>query len=77
MTGNFTNWDGDLTAVGPIYPFVGSEMLMVLILLVVWIGWHIVQLRMENRQMDDEARALRQGDALDLVLQAEHTIERM
>ena len=77
MTGNFTNWDGDLTAVGPIYPFVGSEMLMVIILLVVWIGWHIVQLRMENRQMDDEARALRQGDALDLVLQAEHTIERM
>ena len=77
MTGNFTNWDGDLTAIGPIYPFVGAEMLMVIILLVVWIGWHIVQIRMENRQMNDEARALRQGDALDRTLQSEHTIERM
>ena len=77
MTGNFTNWDGDLTAVGPIYPFVGSEMLMVIILLVVWIGWHIVQLRMENRTMENEARALRQGDTLDRTLQSEHTIERM
>ena len=52
-------------------------MLMVLILLVLWIGWHIVQLRMENRQMDNEARALRQGNTLDQTLQAEHTIERM
>jgi len=77
MTGNFTNWDGDLTAIGPIYPFPGSEMLLVIILLVLWIGWHIVQVRMENRQMDDEARALRQGDALERTLQAEHTIERM
>lgn len=77
MTGNFTNWDGDLTAVGPIYPFPGSEMLMVIILLVLWIGWHIVQIRMENRQMDDEARALRQGDNLHRTLETEHTIERM
>ena len=77
MTGNFTNWDGDLTAVGPIYPFVGSEMLMVILLVALWIGWHIVQLRRESRQMDNEARTLRQGDALDRTLQAEHTIERM
>ena len=62
MTGNFTNWDGDLTAIGPIYPFVGTEMLMVIILLVLWIGWHVVQLRMENRQMDNEAKSLRKGD---------------
>ena len=52
-------------------------MLMVIVLLVVWIGWHIVQLRMETRQMEDDARALRQADALDRALQTEHTIERM
>ena len=77
MTGNFTNWDGDLTAIGPIYPFVGTEGLMVIILLVVWIGWHIVQIRMENRQMDNEASNLRKGDNLQRTLQEEHTIERM
>jgi hypothetical protein len=77
MTGNFTNWDGDLTAVGPIYPFPGSEVLLVIILLVLWIVWHILQIRMENRQMDNEARALRQGDALQRTVESEHTIERM
>ena len=61
MTGNFTNWDGDITAIGPIYPFVGSEMLMVIVLLVVWIGWHIVQTPHGEPQMEDDARALRQG----------------
>jgi hypothetical protein len=77
MTGNFTNWDGNITDMGPIYPFVGAEGLMVIILLVLWIGWHIVQIRMENRQMDNEARTLSQGDNLQRTLQEEHTIERM
>ena len=49
MTGNFANWDGNITDIGPIYPFVGWETLMVIVLVVFWIGWHIVQIRMENR----------------------------
>jgi len=77
MTGSFGNWDGDLTAVGPLYPFVGSEMVLVLIALVFWIVWHIMQIRMESRQYDDEVRALRQGDTLQRALDCEHTIERM
>jgi hypothetical protein len=77
MTGNFTNWDGTIIDIGPIYPFVGSEMLMVILLIVVWVGWHIVQIRMENRQMDNETRTLSQGDNLQRTLQEEHTIERM
>jgi len=77
MTGNFSNWDGNLLDIGPIYPFVGGEVLMVLLLLVLWIVWHVLQIRMENAKMETEARALRQGDRLSLVLQEEHTIERM
>ena len=50
---------------------------MVIILLVVWIGWHIMQIRMENQTHDDDARMLRQGDNLQRALQEEHTIERM
>jgi len=42
-----------------------------------WIGWHVLQLRRENRQLDEEARVLRQGDNLQRIVQAEHTIERM
>ena len=49
-TGNFANWDGDLLQIGPIYPFVGSEGLMVIIAVIFWIVWHILQIRAENRQ---------------------------
>jgi hypothetical protein len=77
MTGNFSNWDGNLLDIGPIYPFVGSELVMVVILLVLWVVWHVLQIRMENDKMETEARALRQGESLPRVLQEEHTIERM
>ena len=77
MTGNVTNWDGNLLDIGPIYPFVGSELLMVVLLLILWIVWHALQIRMENGRMNDEVRALRQGDNLFRVLEEEHTIERM
>jgi hypothetical protein len=77
MTGNFGNWDGNITDIGPIYPFVGAEWLMVILLLVFWIAWHVVQVRSETRQHEEEARNLRQGDNLYRVLQEEHTLERM
>ncbi len=76
-TGNFTDWNGNILDIGPIYPFVGSEVVLVIILIVVWIGWHFLQLRSENRQLDDEAAMLRQGDNLQKALQSEHTLERM
>jgi len=52
------SWAVDLTTLGPVYPFVGSEMIMVIILVVVWIGWHICQLAKESRTLAEEQRAL-------------------
>ena len=75
-TGNFANWDGDLLQIGPIYPFVGSEGLMVIIAVIFWIVWHILQIRAENRQLDDEARQLRQGNNLQKAVETERVIER-
>lgn len=77
MTGNFTDWNGNMVDIGPIYPFVGAEVLMVILLLAFWIGWHVVQIRTENRLHDDDARMLRQDDNLQRVMQEEHTLERM
>ncbi|HWA46823.1 MAG TPA: hypothetical protein VG742_01045 [Dongiaceae bacterium] len=76
-TGNFANWDGNIMDLGPIYPFVGWEGIMVLIGIVFWIGWHIWQIKMENKQLEDEARALRQSGNLQRAVEAEHTLERM
>jgi hypothetical protein len=76
-TANFANWDGDLTQVGPIYPFVGSEVLMVIIGVVFWLVWHYLQIRMENQRLEEEAASLRQGNNLEKALQDEHSLERM
>jgi hypothetical protein len=76
-TGSIENWDGAIADIGPIYPFVGSEGLMVILAVIIWIGWHIVQIRSENRRYEEQARALRQSGVLQKALADEHTIERM
>jgi len=75
-TGNFANWDGDLTQLGPIYPFVGKEGLMVIIAVIFWIGWHYLQIRMENRSHDSSAADLKQSGKLQKAVETERVIER-
>lgn len=67
----FNNWDGNITDIGPIYPWVGAEVAMVIVALIFWIGWHVLQIRMENRRYEDQARALRQSGDLQKVMQSE------
>ncbi len=67
-TGNFADWDGKMMDLGPIYPFVGWEVPM---------GWHIWQIRMENRTLETEAANLRKDGNLQRALQTEHSVERM
>jgi hypothetical protein len=71
-TGNIESWDGNILDIGPIYPFVGWEGTMVVIAVIFWIGWHIMQIRMETRQYDSTAQHLRQGDNLQKAIAAEH-----
>ena len=70
-TGLVSNWDGNLFDIGPIYPFVGWEVPMVILGFVFWIGWQYMQMRMEGRQLNQEARKLRQSGDLQKLLQAE------
>ena len=76
-TGLIDNWNSNMTDIGPLYPFVGWEVAMVIVCLIFWIGWHYLQMRMENRTLDDEARQLRQGDNLVKAIEADRTRERM
>lgn len=43
------------TEIGPLYPFVGAEWFFVLLAVVLWLLWHVAQIRLENR---DNARAV-------------------
>lgn len=38
----------NLADIGPIYPFVGSEVMWVIIGLVLWIVWHVLQISSEK-----------------------------
>jgi hypothetical protein len=76
-TANFTDWNGNMFDIGPIYPFVGWEVPMVILAFIFWIGWHVLQLREEVRLQDETARMLRQGDNLQKAVLSEHTPERM
>jgi hypothetical protein len=75
-TGNFTDWSGNMLDLGPLYPFVGWEGFMVVLALIAWIGWHILQIRAETKQHDNDARRLRQGDNLAKAVEAESPVER-
>ena len=38
--------------IGPMYPFVGAEWFFVLLGVVLWLLWHVGQVRLENRDND-------------------------
>ena len=61
-TNGMESWAVDLKDVGAIYPFQGSEVLMVVIGLAFWIGWHIWQTRQENAEIEADLAADRSGD---------------
>ncbi|RWM24055.1 MAG: hypothetical protein EOR73_01950 [Mesorhizobium sp.] len=61
-TNGMESWAVDLKDVGAIYPFQGSEVVMVIIGLVFWIGWHVLQTRQENAEIEADMAADRTGD---------------
>jgi hypothetical protein len=76
MSTGIESWDGNMLDLGPLYPFVGSEGIMVIIAVVFWVGWHILQIRMENRTHDETAARLRQAGNLQKAVEAEQPVER-
>ncbi len=57
-TGAIESFSGAITDIGPLYPFVGTEMLLVGVAVLAWLLWHVVELRLEQHEYDhsdDEA----------------------
>lgn len=57
------NWAVDLKDVGAIYPFQGTEGIMVVAGLVFWVGWHILQMRQESAEIAEAMQTDVRGDA--------------
>ena len=54
-----TNWIDHLSAAevqGASYPGVGTEGILVIALLVIWIGWHVLQNNAETKSLEQLAR---------------------
>ena len=54
-----TNWIDHLSAAevkGAIYPGVGTEGILVIALLVIWIGWHVITGAAEHAEQEKLAR---------------------
>ena len=60
-TGAVENWI-DVDTLGAIYPFVGSEGLLVILGLAFWIGWHLLQMKKEGAEFKKDIENInRQG----------------
>jgi hypothetical protein len=58
----------DLATLGPVYPFVGTEIWLVLAALVIWIAFHVWQIRFEDRRFNAELNRLRTPEQVAKVL---------
>ena len=47
-------WAVDLAEIGAIYPWQGSEKIMVLVAVIAWLVWHVVQARAESREYAED-----------------------
>ena len=54
-----TNWIDHLSAAevqGAVYPYVGSEGVLVIVGLVIWIGWHVITEMSESKEQEKLAK---------------------
>lgn len=58
MSTGISSWSNpaEITA---IYPFPGSEWLLVIAAFIFWIWWHVKQIRQENRELEEAAEYYR------------------
>ncbi len=61
-TNGMTSWAVDLKDIGAIYPFQGTEVLLVIVGLAFWIIWHVVQMRHENAEIESDMKADKRGE---------------
>jgi len=63
-TGNFENWAGEISEIGAVYPFVGSETMLAIAGVAFWLWWHWKQNKMENEGIAEEMKKFGDKEAL-------------
>lgn len=68
QTGNIADWTSDPNMWGPLYPFVGTEMIWVIATVVVWLLWSSWQLKFEDETYKEEVAHLQESNNLEKAL---------
>lgn len=71
-TGNFENWAGNISEIGAIYPFVGSETFMAIAGIVFWLWWHVKQSKIENEDHKSDIEKWGDKDRLLRIIEKEN-----
>jgi len=63
-----STWAVDLKDVGAVYPWIGWELIMVLVAIALWILWHIIQINQENREFAEDIKKYGSKDSIKKAL---------
>lgn len=69
-TGLVDNWL-NVDTFGPIYPFVGTEVLLSVLGIAFWIIWHFIQIRKENAEFAEDIKQIKDKGGIINVLKEE------
>lgn len=65
------SWTGNIADIGPVYPMVGTEAVLVIVGVAAWIVWHVVQAKRESAQYEEHERRLGTPESLEALLDRE------
>lgn len=63
-----STWAVDLANMGAVYPWLGTEVIMVAVAVLAWLVWHVVQIREENQEYADDVKRYGSKEALEKAL---------
>ena len=69
MSTGVETWNMNLLEIGPMYPFAHSEVLWALIGIATWVIWHLIQGRMERRNLEEENEFFQDKAQLEKAMQ--------
>lgn len=69
MSTGLETWTQNLNEVTELYPFVGSEMILAWAAIASWVIWHLVQIKSENAQLEEERSKFSDKARLDKAMQ--------
>ncbi len=56
---------------GPIYPFVGTEVFLVIVGVIFWIAWHVWQIKAETAEFNADIEKIKERGGIVKILEEE------